>query len=237
MEIPAKVDVLGVKVCAVTMNEAVQYAEYLLREKRKSVVFTPNPEMVSYAQKDRGFLGILNSADMLLADGIGVVIASRMLGAPLPERVAGYDFIHHLFDKPYSFYLFGAKPGIADMAAEKLRQRFSGINIVGTADGYFKDDKPIIVDINQTRPDVLIVCLGSPRQERWIAKNLSNLDIGFAIALGGTLDGIAGNVKRAPVWMQRCGLEWFYRVLKQPSRLPRLLSIVAFLLKVLFKRK
>ncbi|OQB14588.1 MAG: putative N-acetylmannosaminyltransferase [Firmicutes bacterium ADurb.Bin193] len=225
-----KCRILGIDVDKVTMDEAVAVAKGFFGG-GVHTVFTPNPEIIMLSQKDDELKRILNEADLVLPDGIGVVIASRLVKNPLPERVAGYDFVCRLLDMGFSFYLFGAKPGVADLAAERLRAR--GVNIVGTHSGYFDDDTEIINDINAKKPDVLLVCLGAPKQEKWINRNKNRLDVKVCIGAGGTLDGLSGNVKRAPEIFIRLNLEWLYRAIIRPSRFIRLAALPKFLISVL----
>lgn len=221
--------ILGVKISCVTLDEAVKEAAGFLAD-GVFTVFTPNPEIIMLAHGDESYKKVLNSADMLLADGIGVVIAAAFLKKPLPERVAGYDFVCRLLKGGYSFYLLGAKPRAVERAAQKLTE--SGVNVVGFHHGYFDDDEGIIKDINKKRPDVLLVCMGAPKQERWIAQNKQRLPNCICVGAGGTLDVLAGEVKRAPLFFQKTNMEWLYRAIMQPSRFKRLLVIPKFLLKV-----
>lgn len=226
----SKTKILGVDIDNVTMDEAVGITDGFFGG-GVHTVFTPNPEIIMLAQKDSQFKDILNRADLLLADGIGVVIASKLVNRPLPERVAGYDYVCRLFNSGRSFYLFGSKPGVAETAAERLGEM--GVNIVGTHHGYFDDDNEIINDINQKKPDILLVCLGAPKQEKWIDDNKDKLNVSLCVGVGGTLDVISGNVRRAPVFFQRAGVEWLYRAFSQPSRFVRLAVIPKFLTDVL----
>jgi len=166
----------------------------------------------------------------LLADGIGVIIASRILKCPLPQRVTGFEFVSRLLESGRSFYLYGSKPGVADAAAENLRAK--GVNVVGARHGYFDDDSEVINDINEKKPNILLVCLGAPKQEKWIAANKHRLNVNLCTGVGSTLDIMAGNVRRAPTFIQKWGIEWLYRAIVQPSRIPRLAAIPRFLLGV-----
>ena len=226
-----KVNVLGAMIDNVTMDEAVERAMTFFEDGKTHYVFTPNPEIIMEAQNN-DFMDVLNSADMLLPDGIGVVIGAKLLKTPLKERVAGFDFTSNLLTKGKTFYLFGGKPGVAEEAAKKISEK--GVKVVGTHDGYFKDDKPIIDDINEKKPDILLVCLGAPKQENWIYKNRDNLNVSLCIGAGGSIDVFAGTAKRAPDIFVKLNLEWFYRLLKQPSRLPRMMKLPRFLLKIVF---
>ena len=235
------INILGVKVNNITMNEAVVCAFNYLSEDGKNVIYTPNSEIILAASNDSEFTEILNSADLIIPDGIGVVYGSKILGQPLPERVAGFDLVCLLFEKMAqagkSVYLFGAKPGVAETAAEKLKEKYKGLVIAGTNDGYFKDedDEKIIAKINEAAPDFLMVCLGFPKQEKWIYKYKDVLNAKLMIGAGGCIDVFAGNVMRAPDFYCKHGLEWFYRLMKQPSRFVRMLALPKFGLKVLFK--
>ena len=233
-----KVKILDVNVNSITMQGAVEKALAFIKEGGFHCVFTPNPEIIWLAQKDKELKEVLDNADMLLPDGIGVVMASKIKKQPMPERVGGYDFTREMLKQPgISFFLFGAKPGVAEKAAENLKKENPEIKIAGTRNGYFDDEKEtdeIINEINQSGADVLIVCLGVPKQERWIYRNREKLNPSLCIGVGGTLDVIAGEVKRAPDIYIKLNLEWLYRMVKQPSRIKRNWVLPAFILKVLF---
>lgn len=233
------VNILGVHVNKYTMNEATQKAASLMESDSLSMIFTPNSEIILYASNNEEFAAVLNSADMIIPDGIGVVYGAKILGSPIKERVAGYDLVCNLFPemakKGQSVYLLGAKPGVAEKAAENLVKKYPGLVIAGTHDGYFKDDSEVIDDINRANPDFLMVCLGFPKQENWIYANRDRLNARLAIGAGGCLDVFAGTVQRAPEFYCKHGIEWLYRLVKQPSRFMRMLALPKFGLKVLFK--
>ena len=218
-------------------EEAVNRALSLMREHRAAYIVTPNPEIVMSAWDDPALMTALRNADMVLPDGIGVVKAAQLMGTPLKAKLPGIDIatavIEKMSQENSSVYLFGAKPGVAEKAGEELKRRFPDLEVCGTHDGYFKDDEPIIADINEKKPDFLLVCLGSPKQETWMAKNAPRLDIGIMAGLGGTLDVFAGTVKRAPAVWQRLGLEWLYRCIKEPWRFKRISKLPRFLFKAL----
>lgn len=236
------VDILGVKFSSLGVDGSADYIMSLMEEEGFHYVFTPNSEMVMAAVKDKEFKDILNSADLLTADGIGIIYASKILGRPIAERAAGYDISLKTMEKATeqgkTLYLFGAAPGVADKAKETLESKFAGIKIVGTHDGYFDADeeKRIILDINTKKPDLLFVCLGCPKQEKWIYKNRDKLDVKVAMGLGGCLDVYAGNVKRAPDIYIKLGIEWFYRLMKEPKRFFRMLALPKFMLKVIWHK-
>lgn len=233
-----KVNILGAKVDLVKMDVAFERAAGFLKGGEKKVIFTPNSEIILYASRNEDFMKKLNSADLLIADGIGVVYASKMLKRPLRERVAGFDLLKRLM--PYaakeglSVYLLGAKPGVAEKAAENLKNEYKGLKIVGMHDGYFKDDGEVIADINEKKPDLLLVCLGFPKQEEWVAKNRDKLSVRLMIGAGGSLDVFAGTAERAPDFYVNHGLEWLYRLKKEPWRFMRMTALPVFAIKVFF---
>ena len=236
-----KVDILGVSISNITMREATQKVKEFVKTDSFHSVYTPNPEFVMLAQDDEAFRKILNEADLVVPDGIGVVIGSKIKKTPLPERVPGYDLAQNTMKEAvkegYKYYFFGGKPGVAEEAAVKMRETYPGIQIVGTRNGYFKpeDEAEIIADINASGANILFVCLGAPKQEKWIEANKHLMPhIRVAMGLGGSLDEMAGRVKRAPMIYQKLGLEWFYRLLKEPTRFKRMLVLPKFLVKVIF---
>ena len=233
-----QVNILGIRVDVVTMTEALDRVETFIRERRPRLVATANAEMVMLAQEDQVLSAILNSADLVLADGAGVVWAAKRLGAGVPERVAGFDLTQELLARAaisgYRIFWLGAAPGIAETAAQTASQRHPGLITVGIHDGYFAlEDRTITQMVREARPDILLCALGVPKQEKWLRKNLDQLQVPVAIGIGGTLDVMAGKVRRAPVWMQKAGLEWSYRLVRQPSRLVRMLALPKFALRVL----
>lgn len=233
------VNILGVHVNKYTMQEAVAKASSLMETEKLSMIFTPNSEIILYASNNPEFAEVLNKGDMVIPDGIGVVYGAKILRNPIKERVAGYDLVCNLLpvmaEKGQSVYLLGAKPGVAEKAAENLLAKHPGLVIAGTHDGYFKDDDEVIADINKCAPDFLMVCLGFPKQENWIYNNREKLNAKLAIGAGGCLDVFAGTVQRAPEFYCKHGIEWLYRLVKQPTRFVRMLSLPKFGLKVLFK--
>lgn len=231
----SRIDVLGVSFDDLTMEEAVEIALGFMQERRACYACTPNPEIVMAAKGDAALRAALSGAELVLADGVGITKAAAMLGTPLKSRVPGIDFasnvISRLAERGGSVYLLGAKPLVAEAAAEKLTQTYAGIVIAGTNDGYFTDDAPVIEKINAASPDFLMVCLGSPKQELWMSANAGRLSCGLMAGLGGSLDVLAGNVQRAPETWRRLGLEWLYRVIKEPKRLGRVMKLPAFVLE------
>lgn len=228
-----KLNVLGIGVDTFDMRGATNYLLDALSKDSMTKVYTPNSEILLHAYKNEDYKDVLNRAELVTADGIGVVYASKILGFPLPERVSGFDLANELLKASAplkkSVYLFGSKPGVAEKAAEKIVSLYPGIEIAGVADGYFDAEKEakIIDDINEKSPDILFVCLGFPKQEFWIDAH-SDLNAKIAMGLGGSLDVFAGTVKRAPKFFQKFGIEWLYRLIKQPSRFIRMLALPIF---------
>lgn len=233
------VNILGVNVDKVTFDEALNAAEALVNSDGVSAIFTPNPEIIMCARDDEEMREILNSADLCTADGIGVVYGSKILGDPVPERVAGFDLTCALLERLSKtgdgVFLFGAKPGVAEMAKKNLEEKYPGIVVSGTRNGYFKeaDEAEIVAEINKSGAKLLLVCLGAPKQEKWIASHKAELKVNLCMGVGGTLDVLAGAAKRAPEIFIKLNLEWAYRILKNPSRIGRFAALPKFVIEVL----
>lgn len=238
-----KVNILGVKVDMVGIDEAADKIMEFLDEDKVHAVFTPNSEIIMRAYRDAEFCKLLNGADLLTADGIGVVYASRILKKPINERAAGYDIARKVLkkmnDTGHKLFLFGGKPGVAEEAKEKLLIDYPNLNIVGTRNGYFKseEESEIVEEINSSGADMVFVCLGAPKQEEWINRNKENLKVRAALGIGGSLDVFAGRVERAPEIFCKLGLEWFYRLLKEPWRIGRMMDLPKFAVTVLLHGK
>ncbi len=232
-----KTDILGVNINNLTMQEAVEEVKRLLTLNRPSLVFTPNSEIIYAAKNDSEFRNILNSSDLNTPDGIGVVYASKILSDPMPERVPGFDLACNLFpfmnDNKLKLFLFGGKEGVAELAAENILKKYPQINIVGKQNGYFNDSSAILEKINSTAPDFLFVCLGAPKQEKWMHENKDKLNCKVMMGVGGTLDVLANTAKRAPDLFIKLNIEWLYRLIKNPSRIGRMMALPKFGLAVL----
>ena len=233
-------DVLGTEFDDITLSDAVDKSLQLIASGGRGYTVTPNPEIVMACRKNPALADAVKDAFLVLPDGIGVVIGSKILGRPLSGKVAGIEYGETLLSRCASegrtVFFLGAKPGIAEKAAENLMAKYPGLNIVGTNDGYFKDPAPIIEKINSLSPDVLFVCLGAPAQELWMRENVKKLNIRLALGLGGSLDVFAGTVRRAPEFFVNHGLEWFYRLIKEPWRAKRMLKLPEFLILVVLHR-
>lgn len=233
--------ILGVHFHAVTLQEAVEAAMTRIRSRHQGYVVTPNPEIVELCRKDPLIMGIVNRAALVLPDGIGIVYAARILREPLPGKVAGIEFAEKLVQcmarEGMSLYLLGAKPGIAEQAGKNLCAKYPGLVLAGCHDGYFKDDREAIEAINACNgADVVFICLGAPKQEKFMANHLDEIHATLLCGLGGSLDVFAGAAKRAPDLFIKLGLEWFYRLLKEPRRIGRMMVLPKFLLLVIGRR-
>ena len=231
----SQIQVLGINFDAVTKSEAS--ARIFAASQSKSdlpfTAVTPNPLMLMNAQGNPDLFAALSNADLSLADGIGIISAAERLGAPLPERVTGidtaYEVLKMLANKGGRIYLLGGKPGVAEKAKMMFREYLPGLNVVGTRHGYFDDDSEIINDIAEKSPDLLAVCLGSPRQEIWVHRNKEKLSgVGAIMCLGGALDVWSGTVKRAPEFFINMRLEWLWRMMREPKRFAALPKMIKF---------
>lgn len=227
---------LGTPIDCVTLDEAVQKLASFLSARASAVVCTPDTTALMRAQQDRKLREIYKQADLVTPDGTGIVWAGRLLGVPLRERVSGIDLLERFFASwahrraPLRVFLLGAAPGVADQAAQKLRERYPKLQIVGTHHGYFqpREDEQILSLINRSQPDILLVGLGVPKQELWIYENRAKLNVSVLMGVGGCFDVWAGRLSRAPKGWQRLGLEWLYRVFQEPRRLVRVSAIPVF---------
>jgi N-acetylglucosaminyldiphosphoundecaprenol N-acetyl-beta-D-mannosaminyltransferase len=231
--------VLGVGFDDLTMAQAVQQALCEIERRSGGYVVTPNPEIVWLCREDPALREIVQEAALVLADGVGITLGAKILGRPLRARVPGIDFATRLMaemaQKGQSVFLYGAAPGVAERAGAYLAAEYPGLRILGTADGY-GDDAPVVAAIDAAGPDLLLVCLGAPKQERWMAARRGQLRAGLMLGLGGALDVFAGEVRRAPEGWRKLGLEWLYRLLREPRRAGRMLRLPLFLLAVIYER-
>ena len=235
-----KKEILGIQFDDLTRQEAAQRGGELLAEDRFHYVVTPTPEFILAAEKDDDFRTVLNGADLVLPDGIGVVYSAKILGTPLKERVPGIEFAADMLacldEMGGRLFLLGAKPGVAEKAGENILARYPNIVLCGTRDGYFKDEEAVLLEVAAAKPDLLFVCLGAPKQEKWMARWGRHTGARMAIGLGGCLDVFAGNVERAPESWQKLGLEWAYRLKKEPKRIGRMAKLPLVLVKAAGQR-
>jgi len=248
----SRIKLFQVGIDQVDNQETIQKIEEFIVSKKPHQIVTPDTLALLRAGKDPEYHAILKSADLVTPDGAGILWAATTLNYPLPERVTGIDIIHNICQlaarKGYSLYLLGSYPGVASEAALNLTKKYPGIKIAGTHHGYFrcedsqncedvkngnndknKEEEEIITEIKENRPDILLVGMGVPKQEKWINKNLNRLNIPVCMGVGGSFDVISGRIPRAPLWMQRHGMEWVYRSIKQPNRAFRTLALFYFI--------
>ncbi len=237
-----KMNILGAQVDRVTMEEALDRFEQMLKTPGVSLIVTPNSEILDNATKNPLLMETINTADLVIPDGIGLVYASKMMKQPLKERVTGIDFswnaLNRLAELGGRAYFFGSRPGVAELAAQRVMEQIPGLTVAGFHDGYFKpeDEAAIVEDINASGADFLLVALGSPKQELFVKRHEKELQPRVAIGVGGSLDVWSGTLKRAPQFYLDHGLEWLYRIAQEPKRIKRTASIPVFLLKVLFSK-
>lgn len=226
-----KLRLFDIDIDNVTMDEALTRVDGLVRERRNAYVVAANVDCVMKLQQDRDFMAIFHDAALVLADGMPLIWVSRLFKKPLKGRVTGADLFpaacRLAAEKGYRVFLLGADKGVAAEAARKLMQRYPGLDVCGTYSpsyGFEKNPEEnarIVAMLREARPDMLFVGVGAPKQEKWIYRYRDEYDIPVSFSVGAAIDFAAGKVKRSPVWMQRVGLEWFYRFLKEPKRLFR----------------
>jgi len=237
-----KINIHGVMMDNVTMDEALGFVVERLDGPGIAKIYTPNSEIMMQAQRDPALKDILNQADLLIADGAGVVLASRILKRPLKEKVSGIDLVNRLLEntrnRPSSFFILGAKPGVAEKAAINIISDYPKAEIKGWHHGYFQpaEEDGIIEKINDSGAEVLLVGLGAPKQEKWIHRNASRLNCKVAMGIGGSIDVLAGTASLAPEFMRRSGLEWLFRLYKEPRRFRRMLDLPRFMMLSIRKR-
>lgn len=218
------------------MEELVSEVHSRINHAQKTFIVTANPEIITYAQANPYYEKILKSSNYIIPDGVGIILASKILGQHLQERLTGFDLMSRLLEisnkKNYKIYLLGTKPDIIDMTASNIKKTFPHIEIAGFHHGYFHNDQEIINEIKLSEPDIIFVGLGFPKQEKWISDNLHHFNKGLFIGIGGCLNIWAGVNKRAPKFMRDLNLEWLYRLIKEPTRSKRMLAIPIFLKRV-----
>ncbi|WP_294796161.1 WecB/TagA/CpsF family glycosyltransferase [uncultured Fenollaria sp.] len=244
------IKILGVRINNVDMDQTMNKIGEFFNNDELNYIYTPNPEIVMRAGRDEEFKKIINSASLNLCDGIGLMIASKLKKKPLKSRVTGYDtsikILELMNEKHLSLFLLGAKPGIAEKAIEKINNDYPNIVIAGYNNGYFNgshndhascdEEEALIQKINDSKTDAIFVGMGAGYQEKFIYYNKDKLKSKLAIANGGVIDVLAGNVKIAPAFIRKIGMEWLYRLIKEPKRFKRQLDIPKFLMKIIFTK-
>lgn len=246
-----KLSIMNVRIDNKSMAEVMDEIKMKISNKEQYIIYTPNTEIIMMCQKDEEFLNLMNKSDINVPDGIGLIYASKIKKHPLKEKVAGYDLSVNLLElsneQSLKLFVVGGKPGIAETAMENVHNDYPNIKIVGAQHGYFKgthlglngheEEKQVLEKINLSEPDILFVGFGAKKQEQWIEYNKNKVNAKIIIGNGGTIDVLAGNVKRAPDIYIKLGLEWFYRLMKEPKRIKRQVLLPIFMLKILFGNK
>lgn len=235
-----RVKLLGYEIDTFNFEDATNYALELEQQNKVSQVVTINPEMFDCAKIDNEFSEILKKAEMVIPDGVGVKIGLKILGKNV-ERIAGIDFARKMLElsaqNNLSVAIIGAKPEVINKAKENLEKEIDNINIVYVQDGYFQDDERVLEELKQVSPRLILVALGSPKQEKFINKARSVLSCGLMVGVGGSFDVWSGTVERAPKIYQKLGIEWLYRTIKQPERFKRIFpTLPLFVLRVINER-
>lgn len=234
--------ILGVRIHVITMSQALDALRRMLHGHVPRHVVTAHTAMLARARREPDLLAVLNAADLVTPDGHGIVVVGRILGVRFPERVAGVDLADALAAlcarEGLRIFLLGARPGVADAAAAALVRRHPGLQIAGTHHGYFgpEEEAVLLARIRVARPHLLLVGMGFPPQELWIARHRETLQVPVSIGVGGTFDVMAGHLQRAPGWVQGAGLEWAYRTIQEPRRWRVAASIPGVILLALRER-
>lgn len=238
------VKILGVEIDNITIDEAGQITKNLIENSNKSceVIVAPNVEFIMAAQKDKEFFDILNSAKLATPDSVGVEIAAKLQKKPLKERIPGQAYFRKVLEvgekEGWTFYLLGGKGDTVNRAIENIKNIYPNLQIVGSHEGFFDNDseEDVIKEINNLQPNVLFVAMGAPAQEKWIYNHKNELKVDVAAGQGGTFDYEAGNIRRAPKWIQKIGIEWLWRLILQPSRIGRMIVLPIYLIKIIFTK-
>ncbi len=239
---PERIEILGVPIDCVGMEQSLDVVDFMIQGAGAQTVIAVNPEKIIKARHDPRLLNLLKNAGLLIPDGIGAVIAAKMLYGKSISRVPGAELMPEIcqrsVSKGYKIFLLGAAPEVNERAVKTLKERYAGINIVGSQHGYYSEDElPGLIDrINDSKTDVLFIALGSPRQELWMEEYLPKLNIKVCQGVGGTFDVIAGEVKRAPAIFRKMHMEWLYRLLAQPKRLLRQTALPKFVYLIVKKK-
>jgi N-acetylglucosaminyldiphosphoundecaprenol N-acetyl-beta-D-mannosaminyltransferase len=235
-----RVDILGVPIDRVNMEDAVRRVRLFMGEERPHMIVTADSAGVVIAQHDPQLLSIMRAADLITPDSAGILLAARLLGTPLKERVCGIDLAQHLCEvcaeMEASVFLLGAAPGVADAAATNLVRKYPGLRIAGTLDGFFTDDASVVEQVRKSGASVLFAAMGIPKQEKWVSAHLRELGVKVAIGLGGSFDVFSGNVQRAPAWMRNHGMEWLHRLISNPKKITKVAHLPRFAVMALQER-
>ena len=236
-----KRDICGIMIDDLDKRKLFSEIVHRIDEKKRTVIFTPNPIMAQNAKKDKTFMEILNGSDYNVPDGNGIILASRLLKTPIPERICGIELAEALLGEAerrgLKVFLYGGKEGVAALAATRLCEKHPRLKICGVANGYTCSTPAAVEKIKGSGADILYVCLGSPKQERWISENADALSgVKLFMGLGGSLDVWSGEVRRAPAAFRKSGFEWLWRMTSSPKKLKDFPKLISFGLSTVAKR-
>lgn len=233
--------ILGFDICTLSQKKIITNIKKDIDKGIQNIIYNVNPLIITNFYKDTNIVKEFNEQKYNIPDGIGIVIASKLKRLKIKKRIAGIEFVDDLMklanDNKYTIYFYGAKPGIVEKAKEKLEEKYKDIKIIGTIDGYV-DESVALKDIKKEKPDILLLGLGSPKQENFIINNKKELkNIKVIIPVGGSFDVISGTLKRAPKFFIKFNLEWLYRMIKEPKRIKQNMNLIKFVFLVIFRNK
>ena len=230
-------EILGLPCDTLSFQGVLERIDEFISRRKPRLIITLNAEMSVIAQHDKELFEIISGSDLIVPDGMGIIFALRLLYRLTVDRITGIDLMMKMMElsarKGYKIFLLGAAEDVIQQAKKTLQERFNNLNIVGIQHGYFENDEIVSRQIAMYKPDILFVGIGSPKQEKWIHKHLEKMNVPICMGIGGSFDVIAGKVKRAPFWMQRCGLEWLFRFIHEPWRIKRGAALPVFVFLVL----
>lgn len=238
------VKILGVEIDNITLEESGRITKELIQNSNKNctLIVAPNVEFIMQAQKDKEFFDILSEAKLATPDSVGVEIAGKLQKKPFKERIPGQAYFRKVLEvgekEGWTFYLLGGKGDTVEKTIDNVKKIYPDLNIIGSHEGFFEKDseQEVIDEINKLQPNVLFVAMGAPAQEKWIYEHKDELKVDVAAGQGGTFDYEAGNIRRAPKWIQKIGIEWLWRLILQPSRITRMIVLPIYLLKIIFTK-
>ena len=227
----------GVDVSPLSYEEILADVEERMKQNKKSTIIAVNPEKVMAAEKNAQLRELINNSTYGIPDGVGILLASKLKKGSITSRVTGVDMMDRLLqfaaEKGYRVFLYGAKEEVVSVAKQKIEEKYPKINISGYENGYVQDPEIVVNKINEAKADLLFVAMGSPKQELWIREHMDQVSAKVFQGVGGSFDVFAGHVKRAPAFYRKLGLEWFYRLMKEPQRFKRQLALPKFLMRVI----
>lgn len=242
MEASKKVTIMDIDFLNMTQKDFLElYIEPHLHQQEKCFIVTANPEIVMRTREDASYKEIVQSADYIVPDGVGILLAAKYMKQPLQERIPGFDVMVDLLafanEEKMSCYFLGAEEAVNDRAVREVKKRFPNLDLAGHHHGFFDiNDKQVAESVKQSNPDIIFVALGFPRQEEWITTYMDDFSKGVFIGVGGSFDVLAGEVKRAPAGWIKLNLEWLYRLLQQPFRIKRTFKLFEFMMRVILKK-